>query len=182
VFAFCVRAGRGIDATFANQAVTWLRNGLEQFGIGGKTSAGYGWFDCSKAIQDLGVQRLEDDRQARRRRQESEERTRHQAEAIAKAAQAKRATEGMDDDQKADFEVAQLTEAQFGGRLENFLQRDSREQHAMVRALRLNPDAPNSRGRFWDSLKEKACKGGKPARIEQVIRELSKKMNLGRMP
>ena len=88
----------------------------------------------------------------------------------------------MNEEQRADFEVAQLTEGQFQGRLDNFLQRERSEQESMVRAMRRGPDAPESRRRFWNLLKEKAGKGGKPAKIEQAIRELSKKMNLGNMP
>jgi hypothetical protein len=36
-----------------NLARTWLRTGLETFGLGAKTNAGYGWFDCSEQVQEV---------------------------------------------------------------------------------------------------------------------------------
>ncbi|MBV8277893.1 MAG: type III-B CRISPR module RAMP protein Cmr6 [Verrucomicrobia bacterium] len=182
LFAFCVLTSRRDDEGLAERARTWLQKGLEEFGVGGKISAGYGWFDCSQEIQQLGCKQLESDRQAQQQRQERQEQAQREAEAREKAEQLKKVTEGMNDEQRADFEVAQLTDAQLQGRVDNFLQRDRREQEAVVRVMRLDPDAPNSRRKFWDLLKEKARRGGKPARIEQAVRELSRKMNLGKMP
>lgn len=34
-----------------NLARSWLHTGLQTFGLGAKTNAGYGWFDCSDTIQ-----------------------------------------------------------------------------------------------------------------------------------
>jgi CRISPR-associated protein Cmr6 len=182
LFAFCVLSTRHGDEVLADQARSWLQKGTERFGVGGKTSAGYGWFDCSEEIQQLGYKMLDGDREVRQRREELQEQARKERETRAKADQLKKALEGMNEEQRADFEVAQLTEGQFQGRLDNFLQRERSEQEAMVRAMTRGPDAPDSRRRFWNLLKEKAGKGGKPAKIEQAIRELSKKMNLGKMP
>lgn len=43
-FIFAVSAGKSAHQGFAQQALNWLRLGVEIFGIGAKTSAGYGWF------------------------------------------------------------------------------------------------------------------------------------------
>jgi len=39
----------GRDQKLVAQARSWLRNGLQIFGIGAKTAAGYGWFDCAES-------------------------------------------------------------------------------------------------------------------------------------
>ena len=45
VFAFAVL---GKDPALTAKAKTWLKNGLEQFGLGAKTAAGYGWFELGR--------------------------------------------------------------------------------------------------------------------------------------
>ncbi len=189
VFAFAVVPLRGADANLLKQARTWLKTGLETFGLGAKTNAGYGWFDASDTVQgtirtalDQQARRLQSEQQQRaeeERRKAEEEEQRRKAEAI------KAATKGMTPEQKADYEISQLTPEQFRGRLDNFTRRDPEEQKAIVRALRLPPDQQHSRRQFWDELKVKAQKGGKPAQIEQAIRQLSKQMfpgKEGKMP
>lgn len=42
VFAFAVL---GEDSALVAKAKSWLKGGLEQFGLGAKTAAGYGWFE-----------------------------------------------------------------------------------------------------------------------------------------
>lgn len=165
-------------------ARTWLKCGLETFGLGAKTAAGYGWFDASDNVQEAVIKALAD---AQKRRQQEQQRQREEARQKAeeaerqrKAAELKAATANMTPEEKADFEMCQCNDAQFRGRLESFLDRNAAEQQAIVRALRMAPETAGSRRQFWDDLKRKAQKGGKPARIEQAIRELSKKMFQGR--
>jgi len=67
------------------------------------------------------------------------------------------AAANMTPDERADYELAQLTNDQLRGRLDQFPSGQS-EQEAMVRALRLPPDQPGSRRKFWDDLKVKAQK------------------------
>jgi hypothetical protein len=95
----------------------------------------------------------------------------------------------MTAEQKADYEasldLARLTDDQLRGRLESFVRREAGEQHALVRALRLPPGQPESRRKFWDDLKAKAQKGGKPAQIADAIRQVSKQLfpgKEGKMP
>jgi len=47
IFAFAVI---GKDRDLVQKAREWLRGGLQIFGIGAKTAAGYGWFDCSTGV------------------------------------------------------------------------------------------------------------------------------------
>jgi CRISPR-associated protein Cmr6 len=48
-FAFAVIKSRNGTEDLLHAARRWLKTGLEQLGVGGKTSAGYGWFSCSPA-------------------------------------------------------------------------------------------------------------------------------------
>ncbi len=76
------------DGTLLNQARQWLKQGLETFGLGGKTAAGYGWFDCSQEMQtqyrqewtnQLAQERQEREAEAERIRKEAEEAARKAA-------------------------------------------------------------------------------------------------------
>lgn len=48
VFVFALRSS---DASLANQARSWLSVGLAEYGLGSKTSAGYGWFETGGPVQ-----------------------------------------------------------------------------------------------------------------------------------
>ena len=50
-FAFAVLPLRNCADDFLAHARVWLATGLQTFGLGAKTAAGYGWFDCSEALQ-----------------------------------------------------------------------------------------------------------------------------------
>ena len=73
------------DSTLHEQAFEWLRQGLEIFGIGAKTAAGYGWFDASKELNRDIVQmealeaarilkRQEEEAETQRRKKQEEDR------------------------------------------------------------------------------------------------------------
>jgi|GEM_PF-2625198 len=50
-FAFCITlsdASKDAERELLDTATTWLKEALETNGIGAKTGAGYGWFDCSE--------------------------------------------------------------------------------------------------------------------------------------
>ncbi len=184
VFAFAVVPLRNCDATLLNRACNWLKAGLETFGLGAKTNAGYGWFDCTDNVQQAArtaIAEAEKRRQEEQRRKEAEQREQAEGEQRRKKAEEqKKLTASMTPAQKADYELAQLTDEQFRGRLDNFTKRDLEEQKGIVRALRLTPEQPGSRRKLWDELKTKAQKGGKPAQIEQAIRAISKQMYPGK--
>jgi hypothetical protein len=186
VFAFALAPMRGADPQMVKYGRTWLKTGLETFGLGAKTNAGYGWFECSDLVQQAVQQVLEEvelrRRAERERLQEEQRRRKEEEERRRRAEELKKHTAPMTPEQRADFELAQLKDDQFRGHLEIFMKRDPDEQKAIVRALRLPPDQQGSRRKFWEELKRKAQKGGKYAKIEQAIRQLSKQMNLGKMP
>ncbi|VVM06820.1 hypothetical protein MAMC_01279 [Methylacidimicrobium cyclopophantes] len=67
VFLFPIRsAPRGIG-NLLEKGRGWLREGLEKLGIGAKTAAGYGWFDCSERIQQDMQSKLAKEREERER-------------------------------------------------------------------------------------------------------------------
>jgi CRISPR-associated protein Cmr6 len=189
VFVMAVVPLRGCNDELLKQARQWLKQGLETFGLGAKVAAGYGWFNCSDSVQQAArtaVAEAEQRRQKEQLRKEEDQRRRaEKEERRRKAEEMKKLTASMTPEQKADYELAQLTDDQFRGRLLDFLKRQESEQKAIVRALRLAPDQRDSRRKFWDDLKQKTQKGGKPAQIEQAIRQLSKQMfpgKEGKMP
>ncbi len=190
VLAFTLFPLRNCPDALLEQARQWLAEGLTAFGLGAKTAAGYGWFDCSEVIQPAVKQAIEI-----REKKESE---RREAEADAVAQKAKGEAErkrweseraamaNLTPEQLEDFKVAQLNADQFRGALDNFSKKTLEEQKALVRALRLDAGAPGSRRSFWEDLKAKAQKkGGKFAHTEISIRQLSKQMfpgKEGKMP
>lgn len=189
VFAFALLPLRNATSQLLEYARTWLKTGLEVFGLGAKTNAGYGWFNATDTVQLIVksiLQAQAEKEEIERKRQEEEARRKaEEEERRRRAEEYKEATKNMTPEQKADYDIALLTEAQFQGRLEEFLKRPVEEQKAIVRALRLPSDDPKSRRKFWEELKRKAQKGGKYAQIEQAIRKLSKEMfpgKEGKMP
>jgi CRISPR type III-B/RAMP module RAMP protein Cmr6 len=167
-------------------AKRWLAQGLQLFGLGAKTNAGYGWFDASDIFQTNIQETIaaEQKAQAERQKREAEETRRKQAdeEARQKKQQLVAATAGMTDEQKADFLLDQLTDAQFESRVKNFFKEPKRggpsesEKPALIRALR------GPRLAFWQEFKAKAAKGGDLAKAELAIRALNKQLNKDKMP
>ena len=60
VFAFAVLPG---NTELARAARGWLHRGLEIFGLGGKTSAGYGWFECEQTTTKMAEVLVEQSKQ-----------------------------------------------------------------------------------------------------------------------
>lgn len=184
VFAFAVCPLRDCSDEDLRSARVWLANGLELFGLGAKTNAGYGWFDCGDELQQAVRAALDEAKQRRQEeeKQAAEDQRRQEAEQkrAEEAARLKALTASMTPEQRSDFEIAQLTNEQFRGRLDSFSKRQPIEQQAIVRALRLPPGQPGSRRQFWDDLKAKAQRGGKPAQVAEVIRLISKQLYPGK--
>jgi CRISPR-associated protein Cmr6 len=173
-------------ASHLAHARRWLAHGLEIFGIGAKTNAGYGWFDASESVaQEIRDKIAADQERAKQaaalkeeeqRRKIEEEKRRQAREAEAAA------TTDMTEDQKADWRLEQLLPQQFDAKVRNFHKEAKKggpsdvEKAAIVRALR------GARLESWKDLKEKAAKGGDPARAEQAIRTLNKQLNGDKMP
>lgn len=161
------------------KAKTWLAIGLATFGLGAKTNAGYGWFDASDNLQVMTQRRIDERRQAVEYEQKQEEENRrrlaeeHQRRLIKE--EEDKATAGMTKDQMADWRVARLTDAQFGGKITSFPSLEKAEQQAIVRALR------GARVSIWREFKGTAEKGRK-AQIADAIRAVSRELGLGKMP
>lgn len=166
-------------------ARSWLTLGLHLFGIGAKTNAGYGWFDTSDSFQDEVSRRLRHAAQAKFEQEKWElENKRKEAEQQQKrlAREAKEeATKNMSPVEKADWEVAQLTEPQFEAKLRNFFKSQKQggpsdaEKEAIVRALK------GPRIEAWQKLKISAQKGPL-ARAATEIHALNKKLHGDKMP
>lgn len=177
------------NTTLVGLAIQWLAAGLATFGLGAKTNAGYGWFDSGDKVQQSVRQALD---KAERNRVEDQERQKEAQRRIdeekdrqRKIEHLKSITANMTPEQKEDHKLTALSEEQFRGYLEGISKRDSAEQQAIVRALRLLPDQTGSRRNHWDELKKKSAKGGKWAQIEQLVRQISKQLfpgKEGKMP
>lgn len=163
----------------------WLQYGLNLFGVGAKTNAGYGWFDASEDLQRKIKQRKQDEIDAtneqERHQREREQKQREEDERIAKKKAEEEALAGMTEEQKADWGIEQLTPQQFATKVSNFFKEVKRggpaddEKGAIVRALR------GPRIDFWQEFKTKATKGPL-AQAQQAIRAHNKQMNGDKMP
>ena len=173
------------DSTLLEFAKLALRTGLETFGLGAKTNAGYGWFDASEALNEfVHAEKLETaNRQAKEaeadeKRKLLEEETKIKAEARASKDSI---LAGLSPEAQEDKKLEWLTDAQFDAKVRAFCKEPRRggptevEKKAIVRALR------EPRLAYWQTFKTKATKGD-PATVDQAIRALSKTLNLGKMP
>lgn len=169
-------------------AARWLASGLELFGLGAKTAAGYGWFDASPEFNEQTADRLEHSRKAAEDQKAKEikalELAEQDREAREKRAEARQALEKLTPDEQEDWKIAQLSDAQFEGRINHFWKDPKKggpandaEKLAIIRALR------GARTMAWIELKARAAKkGGDIARAEQAIRALNKTTNKDKMP
>ena len=184
-FTFPLVPLRRADAALLNFAQTALRTGLEVFGIGAKTNAGYGWFDASVELnQRIAERQAEEIKRLEEQACKAAEKARQEAEANARAetkAALAAALEGLTPEQQGDKKLELLNEAQFEAKVRSFCKEPKKggptepEKQAIVRALR----GPHLA--YWQTFKAKATKGDL-ATVDQAIRQLSKTLNLGKMP
>jgi CRISPR-associated protein Cmr6 len=181
LYVFVILPTRACRPEVLATARGWLQAGLETFGLGAKTAAGYGWFDCSEALQsrirELWGQTGEAEKKRLLQEREAEEQRAREATAQQAALSLKEALATMSPEELEDYQITQLSDDQFRSKLQYF-SRDlgTKEQLAVVRALR------EGRAKFWDDLKQRAKKGGHWAQVEQAIRGVAKKAGLGKMP
>ncbi len=184
-FTFTLIPLRRADTSLLNFAHEALRVGLEVFGLGAKTNSGYGWFDAS---EDLNTRIADRQKEAIERKRELErqaaEKARLDAEAKARAdakAALAAALEGLTPEQQEDKKLELLSDPQFDAKVRAFCKEPKKggptvaEKQAIVRALR------GPRIDYWQTFKTKATKGDL-ATVDQAIRQLSKTLNLGKMP
>ena len=185
VFAFAIAPLRGADPQLVQHARNWLATGLSVFGLGAKTNAGYGWFDCSETIHNTVERTLHDraerERAEKQRLAEEQRRKAEEAERLRQKQEREAALAGLSGDERADKEIELLTDPQFDAKVRAFCKEPKKggpteeQKRAIVRALR------GARLAYWEKFKTKATKG-ELAKVSQAIRELCKAMNLGKMP
>lgn len=88
VFAFNLVPMHGPDEELLKCARIWLATGLETFGLGAKTNAGYGWFDCSGTIQNVVSAVMKEREEKRRAEEAAAEKARAESEIKAEAEKA----------------------------------------------------------------------------------------------
>jgi CRISPR-associated protein Cmr6 len=179
------------DLSFAKMA---LQVGLETFGLGGKTNAGYGSFDASEQFQKSAraaeiaeATRLKDlyekerkEKEAKAKRDgEAEAEQRRREEKLKAARELEAALVGLTPEQAEDKKIELYSDQVFDQKVRNFVKKNGApsepEKQAIVRALR------GPRRTYWEEFKKKATKGDL-ATVDAAIRSLSKSMNLGKMP
>lgn len=157
VFAFVVIANALGSSEMEKQARIWLASSLEILGIGGKTSAGYGWFDCSEDLQSHVRQEFKNEIERHRaeylRKQDVEKQKREEEDKKNREKAKQRLTEGMTPEQKNDWEISQLSEQQFLSKLYLFDKLEKSEQRSLQKALR------QDRVDIWKNIKVIAEKG-----------------------
>ena len=184
-FSFAITPLRRASEFQLNFALESLRAGLEVFGIGAKTNAGFGWFDASAELNQhiatrQAAERKLREEQARIAAETAMQQAEAKARAEAKAALAA-ALDGLTPEQQEDKKLELLSDSQFDAKVRGFCKDVKKggpsdaEKQAIVRALRGN------RIDYWQAFKTKATKGDL-ATVDQAIRQLSKTLNLGKMP
>jgi len=175
LFAFVIQ---GVEPELTGKARHWLKNGLETLGIGAKTAAGYGWFvDMSEETAKKEISAAKErEAQASLKMELQKQAAKGEANRI-KCQKDAEAMANMTQEQRKDYEVGQLTEDQFRDKLQKLLTLEKQEQVAVVRALF------TSRSSAWRDVKVRAGKKKTQwLKIENDVRCISKKSNLGKLP
>jgi len=135
----------------------WLRQGLETFGIGAKTSGGYGWFDTSEKLQAEIKHRIQEEEQRRtderRRRDDEAKRKAEEENRRRQRAELAKATEGMTPEQKALYEMRPWPEQKFKDLLQKLPSLPSEQKAAAYQLLRTEKIA------IWQQIKHLANEG-----------------------
>jgi CRISPR type III-B/RAMP module RAMP protein Cmr6 len=137
VFAFALAPLRGADAQLAEHARTWLKTGLETFGLGAKTNGGYGWFDCSEALQkavgaivELQIAEL------KKKQAEAEAQRKAQAEAEAKARAEQERLANAPPHERFKVEYSKLGDERFAAQAKKFAEMNPDQRHGFLLALK----------------------------------------------
>lgn len=157
VFAFALAILRGGDEALLGHARAWLVCGLQTFGVGAKTNAGYGWFDVGEQVElavhgaITEVRRRQQEGLARQ--QDEEQRKAQQERRRREAAELKAATADMTAEQKADYELKDWDDNRLKNHFDRFAKLTPEQQGAVYRLLR------GSRMALWLELKKLALEG-----------------------
>lgn len=166
-------------------AKNWLVHGLQLFGLGGKTAAGYGWFDTSETLQKrIEERRLEELGRARKAAKlKAQLDDKIKTDEIRRLEKAKQHTalKDLSPEAQEDWKLAQLSDSQFDAKVRNFCNEARRggpseaEKAAIIRALK------GVRSQFWIEFKGRAIKGAL-ATAADAIRALNKQLHGDKMP
>jgi len=149
VYAFGILPLNGADASLLSFARICLLTGLEIFGLGAKTNAGYGWFrDVTESVQN----KIKDDTE-RTRHIEQEKKDDHKRK-VKLADRKKREKEraAMTPDQRADTDLADIANdwSRLKSHLTSFDQLEGPEQAALIRWFTNNE---NGRALWLEQIK-----------------------------
>lgn len=137
VLTFALAPLRGADASLVAHARAWLKTGLETFGLGAKTNAGYGWFQACDTVQKV-VGDILHQRKKERRAAEAK------AEAERKAAEAKAAKEKAEQErlaiaplhEKAKVEYGKLGDEPFAAQAKEYDEMNDEQRHGFILAMK----------------------------------------------
>lgn len=140
VFAFPLVRVRSCSDDLLQTAREWLSQGLQTFGIGAKTNAGYGWFEASESLQQLVRRALRSrarQTEADRLRKADELRKKQvEMNRIADKKARKEKLNTMTDEEKQDFTLDEMKPDARQDWIAKFNQRTSPEKEAIYRLLR----------------------------------------------
>jgi len=135
----------------------WLRAGLILHGIGGKTAAGYGWFESNNELDAQVLLEAEREAQqkeadATRLRAETEQKAGEEQERL-KREQQRHLTASMTPEEKADFEIKDWDDNRLRNHFDRFAKLTPEQQAAIYRLLRGSKDP------LWQDIRRLAQTG-----------------------
>ena len=137
VFAFPLAPLRGADTRLVAQARDWLKTGLQTFGLGAKTNAGYGWFDASEDLQKIVKELVQSRLQKGRERQEQLAVERQNAREQAAREQAEKARlAAAPPHEQAQAMYAKLDKRPFAAQAKKYAEMNEIQRHGFVLALK----------------------------------------------
>lgn len=137
VFAFAVVPIRHCDSELVKQARQWLKQGLEIFGLGAKTNAGYGWFDCSEELQAEAQQSVKQVLADFRKKQaEADAKRKAEEETAAKARAEKERLEKAPPHEKFKAEYVRLADEPFASQAKRYAEMNEDQRHGFILALK----------------------------------------------
>jgi CRISPR/Cas system CMR subunit Cmr6 (Cas7 group RAMP superfamily) len=137
VFAFALVPLRSAQNDVLKFARTWLQTGLQTFGLGAKTNAGYGWFTCNEALQNtVSAIVRQQIAAAKRAAEEAAARRRAAAEAAAKAqAEAERLAKASPHE-RFQIEYSNLGDEPFAAQAKKFEEMSEDQRLGFILALK----------------------------------------------
>jgi CRISPR-associated protein Cmr6 len=180
VFAFVIVPLRGNHRSFSQPgkllqtlARDWLAGGLNTFGLGAKTAAGYGWFaiapEIGAAVENQRQVRAAAEQEQRKAQADRERQRREEEKKRLDREAYKKATAGMSEEEKQMFLLKQWTDDQLRSKLARWNQLSAPEKNAFYQLLRGEKSA------LWRELRKEAeGKDRKGARWRPMVNDLFK--------